>query len=168
MAYGSTGAYPTAGGTNRFGGPSNSLWVGNNYSQSLSMPSNPGLSQTMYQDSMMPIAGFNNILQVMGLESAEEFKIGPNSKVILMDSNKPVFYLKESDDSGYSEVKTYRFEEVTSEDKTDEKESEETAEYVTSKEFSNFKKKINNGKYVTKKDFEEFKTFIEDLVMKNE
>lgn len=97
---------------NNFGGrPSNnSLWVGNNYStvpgynlqtarnnyatmnqNNNMMPTNPMQGMQM-QNMQMQSQSINNILQVMGPESAQAFQIGPDSKVILMDSNRPVFY----------------------------------------------------------------------------
>lgn len=99
----------------------------------------------------------NNILQVMGIESAREFKIAPNSQVILMDSSKPVFYIKRSDDSGYSEIKTYKFQEISDENQ----ENTDTSDYVTSQEFEELKKTIS--KYATTADVNKLKKTIEDL-----
>ena len=92
---------------------------------------------------------FNNIFQVMGPESAEAFQIGPDSQVILMDSNKPVFYMKKSDSSGYSETKAFEFKEIPLHQETQSNQS-------------------LRQEYVTKKDFEEYKKMIEELVMKDE
>ena len=54
----------------------------------------------------------NNIIQAMGPESAEEFKVGPNSHVIIMDSNRPVFYMKDSDDTGHARTRAFEFHEI--------------------------------------------------------
>lgn len=74
------------------------------------------------------------IQYVNGLESANAYRMQPNSEVILMDSNNPVFYFKKTDASGFSTVKAYEFHEV--EDKK--------TDYVTKQEFEEFVSKIEN------------------------
>lgn len=74
-----------------------------------------------------------NIQYVNGKESAESYQMAPNSSVILMDSNKARFYVKQTDASGMSTLKSYDFKE-TEEDKP--------AEYVTKSEFESFKAEL--------------------------
>lgn len=140
--------------SNMYGGlPSsnNSMWIGNNYS---TMPRN-NYQQNMTTPSLMnQPQSINNILQVMGPESAQSYQVGPDSNVILMDSNRPVFYVKKSDSTGYSETKAFKFQEIP---------LFEPAQQAQVKEI-----KTVNQEYVTKSDFEDFKKMIEDLVMKNE
>jgi len=137
--------------------PSNNLWVGNNYSQTNRGISNyPTYNQnsalpSFMQNSMWQPQSVNNILQVMGPESAQAYQIGPDSHVILMDSNKPVFYIKRSDNTGYSETRAFEFQEIPL-----IQSSPQTKDIQLEPE------------YVTKSDFEDFKKMIEDLVMKNE
>lgn len=149
--------------SNTYGGgmpPStnNSMWIGNNYS---SMPRNNYSPQNLNNFNMgnsftgQP-QSINNILQVMGPDSAQSFMIGPNSKVILMDRGRPVFYVKQSDDTGYAETKAYAFNEIPLFDQLPAVQQPQIQENPT------------NQDYVTKSDFEEFKRMIEDLVMKNE
>lgn len=132
---------------------SNSMWIGNNYAA----PRNN--YPTMNQPSgMLPSftgqpQSINNILQVMGPESAQSYQVGPDSNVILMDSNRAVFYVKKSDSTGYSETKAFKFQEIP---------LFEPAQQAQIKEIQ------TNQEYVTKSDFEDFKKMIEDLVMKNE
>ena len=140
--------------------PTNNLWFGNNYSSG-----NSQMSRSQYNPIGMPVTSpmtnpmpqqqqmvapqtMNNILQVMGPEAAVAFQVGPNSHVTLMDMNRSVFYMKRSDDSGYSETKAYQFFEIPL---FEEKPSIETnAEVVT------------DNNYVTKEDLAEFKTSIEE------
>ena len=138
--------------------PSNNLWVGNNYSAG--MPRNNYMS--MGQNSMgSPAFGqpqpMNNVLQVMGPESAQAFQIGPNSQVILMDSDKPVFYTKKSDSSGFSKTRAFEFHEIPLMEDTVQIPIQSTQAVSQ-----------NNPEYITKSEFEDFKKMIEDLVMKNE
>lgn len=162
---------------NNFGGrPSNnSLWVGNNYStvpgynlqtarnnyatmnqNNNMMPTNPMQGMQM-QNMQMQSQSINNILQVMGPESAQAFQIGPDSKVILMDSNRPVFYWKQSDSSGYSETKAFKFEEIPLTELT-----------TTSQPSQSQEDNSNHPEYITKAEFEDFRKMIEELVMKSE
>lgn len=144
---------------------SNNLWVGNNYSQGYGGANIRGMNQprpAASWQSPYSIQGtipfpdpstVNNVLTVIGPESASEYKVGPNSQVVMMDSNRPVFYWKKSDDSGYSETKAYEYHEIPL--------------------FPNKVKDENlEGKYVTKEDFNslqmdlmDIKKMVEDLVM---
>lgn len=144
----------------------NNLWFGNNYSSGYSqmsrsgyptntpMPNNPMMQQPMGQPQTI-----NNILQVMGPESAESFKVGPNSHAIFVDSSRPVIYLKHSDDSGFSETKAFQITEIPLfPDRIQAQASEIKSDfnYVTKEDFADFKKSM-----------EDFKTMIEDMVTKN-
>lgn len=130
--------------------PSNNLWVGNNYTQR-PMPYT-SLPASNVQQPLIP--HMNNVLRVMGVESAKEYQIGPDSQVILMDVSRPVFYMKRSDDSGYSEVRAFEFKEIPLD-------STSTASLPTS---SNDAPSL----YLTREEFLDFKRMIEDLVMNNE
>lgn len=87
----------------------------------------------------------------MGPESAQAYQIGPDSHVILMDSNKPVFYIKRSDNTGYTETRAFEFQEIPL-----IQSSPQTKDIQLEPE------------YATKSEFEDFKKMIEDLVMKHE
>ena len=71
-----------------------------------------------------------NIQYVNGRQSADSFQMLPNSSVILMDSNKARFYMKQTDASGMATVRAYDFKEA---------EDDKPAEYVTKKEFEAYK-----------------------------
>ena len=74
-----------------------------------------------------------SIQYVNGKQSADGYPMSPNSSVILMDSNLPRFYLKQTDASGIATIKAYDFKEV---------EEEKPVEYVTKSEFETFKEKL--------------------------
>ena len=74
-----------------------------------------------------------NIQYVNGKQSAESYQMPANSSVILMDSNKSRFYVKQTDASGMATVKAYDFKEA---------EDEKPTEYVTKSEFESFKAKL--------------------------
>lgn len=75
---------------------------------------------------------------VNGKTSAESFMMPPNSRMILMDSEAPRFYLKEVDAAGMYKVTTYEFQEV--------KEPEPVSgEYITRQEFEEWKAMLNES-----------------------
>ena len=132
--------------------PANNLWVGNNYSSGYSQMLRNNYPQMQQNPQMQnQRQSINNVLEVMGPESALAYQVGPNSRVILMDSNRPVLYFKQSDDSGYSQTKAYSFKEIPL--------MQEDVIQTQAQDVSDF---------VTKTEFNEFKQLMEDLVMKNE
>lgn len=117
------------------GPTNNNLWFGNNYSSgnsqaSRSMMGNPmqmnpngmmqgmnGMNPMQRMPQQMPQQiqapqTMNNIIQVMGPESAVNYATGPNSHILMSDINRPVIYDKKSDDSGYSETKAFALTEI--------------------------------------------------------
>jgi len=145
-------------GNNMFAGPqqpSNNLWFGNNYSYPTAPKNNyQTMNSSIYQPMQMQPQSINNVYQVMGPESAQAYQIGPDSQIILMDSNKPVFYWKRSDSSGYSETRAFEFKEIPLFQQTPQEQIQLNQE--------------THFDYVTKTEFEDFKKMIEELVMKNE
>lgn len=148
----------------------NNWWFGNNYSSGNSQMSRSQMQPNMGTPNpsmqtpqpMAPVANpmvqqpqsMNNILQVMGPESAEAFQIGPNSKVVLMDSNRAVFYMKQSDDSGFANTKAYAFQEIPL--------------YPESQPVQQPQQVLDpNVQYVTVDEFNERLKTLEDLVMQN-
>ena len=75
---------------------------------------------------------------VNGLASAKNYPLRPNESVILMDNDKPVFYHKQADASGFCTIKAYQFQEVQ-EEKPEDK-------YLTKKEFHEWISSIQNRK----------------------
>ena len=132
---------------NNFGNPqpSNNLWVGNNYSSGYRNGFQNQNPQMMNNNNNR----INNIFQVMGPEGALAYQIGPDSKVILMDTNRPVFYMKQSDSGGYSETKAYEFHEIS---------------LMPEQSVATPTTQISPEEYVTKNEFNEFKQMIEELM----
>lgn len=54
----------------------------------------------------------NSYSYVNGIEGAKAYQMLPNQMVLLMDSEKPYFYTKCSNNMGQSTIKIYKFEEV--------------------------------------------------------
>lgn len=85
----------------------------------------------------MPQVQTQNIQYVNDIKSAESYQLAPNSSVILMDSNLPRFYMKQTDASGVATIKSYDFKET---------EAEKPTEYVTKAEFEKFKATMKGGR----------------------
>lgn len=167
--------------------PTNNLWVGNNYSgmsANRSAIGQPQYPQMPYQPEPLPQT-MNNVLSVMGPDSANEFKVGPNSKVILMDAYRPVFYRKWSDDSGFAETRAFQFFEIPLNEVTnlDNKRVEpatellESSETVTRADIDELKQMIATlqhrdmnandavpSLFITKDEFNDFKKTVEDCI----
>lgn len=79
-------------------------------------------------------------LTVNGIESAKAYSMGPNSRIFLFDTNEDIFYVKETDASGFAKLKIFRFEEVKEEEKPAD------PRYLTIEEFNKFKEELLNGK----------------------
>ena len=83
------------------------------------------------------------IQYVNNKQSAESYQMPVNSSVILMDSNLPRFYMKQTDASGVATIKSYDFKET---------EDEKPVEYVTKAEFEKFKASVKGGRHESTND----------------
>lgn len=84
-----------------------------------------------------------NIQYVNGKQSAESYVLPANSSVILMDSNKARFYMKQTDAAGMATIRAYDFKEC---------EEDKPAEYVTKAEFESFKAKMKGARHESTND----------------
>lgn len=91
-------------------GQYNNTWMPNYWSGgwTWNMPYQQPNNQGNNIQQQQPI---NNLLRVTGPESAKAYSIPPNSNVVLFDADNPIFYLKSTDDSGFANLRTFKFEE---------------------------------------------------------
>ena len=94
----------------------------------------PYQSAPFLQQLQQPQQG---IQYVNGKQGAESYQMAANSSVVLMDSNLPKFYMKQTDASGIATIRSYDFTES---------EEDRPVEYVTKKEFESFKEKLKGAK----------------------
>lgn len=95
------------------------------------------LQQSQMANMQHPVQQNSQIQYVNGIDSANAYIMSPNSSVLLMDSNKPRFYVKSSDAAGSCTVKAFDFVEAKPE------EAPAPTEYVTKAEFDQLSNKIN-------------------------
>ena len=86
------------------------------FNPSLYNPYMVGATQTPYNTPNAPVQPQNTQLNVFayvnGLEGAKAFFVPPNGRVLLMDSDNPVFYIKTANAMGQTTIRPYRFEEI--------------------------------------------------------
>ena len=49
----------------------------------------------------------SSIAQVNGMEGAKMFNLAPNSQTMLLDTDKPICYIKETDGAGYPTIQAF-------------------------------------------------------------
>jgi hypothetical protein len=76
---------------------------------------------------------------VKGMQSAQNFRMNPNSRDVLFDEDEDILYIVTSDASGMTSVVPYAFSPY-------KPAVEEEPQYVTMEEFSKFKEEVLNGK----------------------
>ena len=102
------------------------------YNQGLAQGFNTGYNQIQQNQN-------NNIIFVQGEVGAKSFQLQPNQSVMLLDNDDSKFYIKATDSTGMSTLKSYRFEEI--------KEASGGSienKYVTKEEFDSFKSNIDS------------------------
>lgn len=83
---------------------------------------------------------------VNGEVGAQAYLIAPNSTILLMDSDNPIFYIKTSDISGKATIQAFKYEEL----KPNAAPQATPAAYVTRQEFEEFKSSLLNKGEETK------------------
>ncbi len=124
----------------------NSLLSGINYG--FNQPQTP-MNYSAIQNMIQPTAvqsGNDQLVGVNGYESAKAYPTKPNGTYVLFDTNRDVFYVKNTDASNFPTLKAYSFKEITNPE-----EAENDEKYVTMEEFRKFKKEILNGKQFVSK-----------------
>lgn len=112
-------AYPMTNGMMGSPAPSNNLWFGNNYSSGYSQASRSSMGQPYYNINGGPVQQptqdaptVNNVIQAMGPEAANDYRVGPNSHAVMLDPSRPVMYMKHTDDTGHGVTKAYEYHEI--------------------------------------------------------
>lgn len=93
----------------------------------------------------------NNYFYVNGVIGAKSFQLQPNQTVMLMDSDSPMCYMKQSNGMGQSTLRYFRLVEVSENDLNPTTDVKQT-----------------NNEYVLKSDFEVLSKRLDDLSKKVE
>lgn len=103
----------------------------------------PNLRTVPNPPQINSIGASRDIEKVNGIESARQYSMPPNSRVALFDANDDVFYIKQTDASGFPVIRKFRFMEEV--EKPVQQPVEEN-KYVTIDEFNKFKEELLDGK----------------------
>lgn len=115
---------------------------------------NMGNVQMMNRNSFgynnyMPTTTMNDFQVVNGRESAEMYAMPPNSRVILMDSELPRIYFKQTDAAGGYSIEAYDLVPAVEEQVT------QPVDYVTREEFEKWKRDMINESSTSEQEIRE-------------
>ncbi len=102
-------------------------------------------ARTFSSQQFQPV---NNLIKVAGRPGADAYFLPPNSSVILLDANEPIFYWKVTDDGGFATVREFSFAEITPAKQPAsmiEAHAVDTSDMVSRAEFEEFKKMMIGG-----------------------
>ena len=102
------------------------------YNQYPQMPYVPPYSPYKYGQQ-------NTYAFVNGIEGAKSYIMQPNQTVLLMDSDSPMCYMKQSNNVGQASIRSFKLVEVTE----PSKDESVSTEYVLKSDFDILSKKID-------------------------
>ena len=115
------------------------------------MPYNP---YQMYQQNPygQPMYGFSQPQQpqqntyafVNGIEGAKSYPMQPNQTVMLMDSDNPIAYMKQSNGMGQSTLKYFKLIETTEADLRGQSQQKPSVEYALKSDFEALSAKVES------------------------
>ncbi len=121
-----------------------------NYNYPYGMPyNNPYINQPNYTNQNMnnqmqqQPAQMNQFAFVNGIEGAKSFQMMPNQTVMLMDSEKPVVIMKQSNSMGQSTLRYYKLTEVSEQELRTPEQTKPTAEYALKSDLDALNKKLD-------------------------
>lgn len=89
----------------------------------------------------------SEMLWVQGEAGAKAYQLAPNSRVVLWDQDNPTIYIKTSDASGMTSIRTLDYTERGQEPKNDPLGMNSETEYVTKEDFASledrFQRQLN-------------------------
>ena len=109
---------------------------------------NPNYQNSNYGQQVQPQVQqpqANSYYYVNGVIGAKSFQLQPNQTVMLMDSDSPMCYMKQSNGMGQSTLRYFKLVEVNENDLNTTKESKNTdmTEYVLKADFDIFTKRLD-------------------------
>lgn len=81
---------------------------------------------------------------VNGIEGAKAFQVMPNQTMLLMDSDKPIVFMKTSDSLGKATLRYFTLTEMNEEEVIKQYQPKPSIEYVSKADFDSLNEKMNN------------------------
>ena len=111
------------------------------------MSYNPYMNQQNYNNmnnQMQQQPQMNQFAFVNGVEGAKSYQMMPNQTVMLMDSESPVVFMKQSNSMGQSSLKYYKLTEVSEQDlRCSKQEQQPSVEYALKSDLEALNKKLD-------------------------
>lgn len=101
----------------------------------------PSVQPQAFPQPQAQIQPQNGVIWVQGIEGAKAHYVPAGSTALLMDSDGSYMYIKTADQSGMPTMRTFRYEEVTGE----EKPQVDMSQYVTREELEKALAGIRKG-----------------------
>lgn len=92
-------------------------------------------------------AQMNQYAFVNGVEGAKSFQMQPNQTIMLMDSDRPVCYMKSTNNIGQASLRYFKLTEVNENELKNDSQSQENKDnndYVLKADFEALSKKVND------------------------
>lgn len=93
----------------------------------------------------------NQYAFVNGIEGAKSFQLQPNQNIMLMDSDNPICYMKQSNDIGQSTLRYFKLVEVSEQELRNANQVQQNQDYVLKSDFDALVKRIDELTNNTKK-----------------
>lgn len=99
-----------------------------------------------YQPPAQPsfLQAQDSLIRVTGIEGAKAYPVAANTRTVLFDEGRDVFYIKATDAGGYPTLAAYTFAPL-------QESAAPAPDYVTREEFNQLKELIENGKQPVRK-----------------
>lgn len=117
----------------------------------------------------------NHYAFVNGIEGAKSFQLQPNQTIMLMDSDNPICYMKQSNNIGQSTLRYFKLVEVSEQELRSANQMQPNADYVLNMMYSDYYGAVPNDtntyirlalKFLEDKDAKEGKAYCYYMAMK--
>ncbi len=96
-----------------------------------------------YNPYTMPQTKINQYSFVNGIEGAKAYQVMPNQKMMLLDSDRPIVYMKTSDEYGKSSLRYFKLVEIK-EDDLKVQQPENSSQYALKADLEALKQELIN------------------------
>ena len=95
-------------------------------------------NNNIYQQSQL-----NHYAFVNGIEGAKSFQLQPNQNIMLMDSDNPICYMKQTNNIGQATLRYFKLVEVSEQELRNANQVQSNQDYVLKSDFDALVKRID-------------------------
>ena len=96
-------------------------------------------NNNIYQQSQM-----NHYAFVNGIEGAKSYQLQPNQNIMLMDSDNPICYMKQTNNIGQATLRYFKLVEVSEQELRNDNQVQSNPDYVLKSDFDALVKRIDD------------------------